>query len=109
MRLAGRVSVRYPSKKDSCGMSILFALQHAVMMLRNMTHRSRVGGDGDTPQRGLRNDSPPSGLSLGDSLHEEVGSEQVLKVGLLAVSRGDVRQEDTLLVSNASLAPVDPP
>jgi hypothetical protein len=54
------------------------------------------GRDGDTPESGLGNDSPPSWLSLGNSLKEEGGNEQVLELVVLSVGGGNVRQEDRL-------------
>jgi hypothetical protein len=62
-------------------------------------YSSGVSRDGDTPQRGLGNDAPPSGLGVGEGLQEEGADEQVLELGVLTVSRGDIRQEDRLPVS----------
>ena len=60
-------------------------------------------GCGDTPESTLRNDVSPAGLSLVDSLVEEVVEEQVLKVGVGTVGLGDVLQEDG--ADNASTTP----
>ena len=54
------------------------------------------GRDGDTPEGGLGNDSPPSWLSLGDGLEEEGGNEQVLELLVLSVGGGNVGKEDRL-------------
>lgn len=51
--------------------------------------------------RSLGNNSPPTGLSTGNGLQEEGRNEQVLQLGVLSVSRGDVGQEDGLIVSLA--------
>lgn len=56
--------------------------------------RSAEGRSGDTPEGTLGDDVPPAGLGLVDGLVEEVGEEEVLEVGVLAVSAGDVLQED---------------
>lgn len=58
---------------------------------------------GDTPESTLGNDVSPPGLSLVDSLAEEVVEQQVLELGVLAVSLGDLLQEDG--ADNASTAP----
>lgn len=48
----------------------------------------------DTQESSLGDNVSPAGLSLVDSLVEEVIEEQVLEIGLLAVSSGDILQED---------------
>jgi hypothetical protein len=53
------------------------------------------GRDGDTPQGGLSDNSPPSGLGLLDGVLEEVIEQQGLELGVLLESLGDVGQEDT--------------
>ena len=60
-------------------------------------------GCGDTPKSTLGDDVSPAGLSLVDSLVEEVIEEQVLEVGVGTVGLGDVLQEDG--ADNASTAP----
>lgn len=60
------------------------------------THSSGVGRDGDTPESRLSDNSPPSSLSVGKSLQEERAGKQVLELGVLSVSGGDVGQEDGL-------------
>lgn len=55
---------------------------------------SREGGEWDTEQDTLCNDSSPSVLSLVDGLVEEVVEEQVLELWGLAVGVGDVLEED---------------
>ena len=57
---------------------------------------SGESGGGDTPENSLSNDSPPAGLSLVNSLVEEVVEEQGLELAVLLVSCGDVTKEDTL-------------
>ncbi|KAI7288172.1 6-phosphogluconate dehydrogenase, decarboxylating [Hortaea werneckii] len=55
------------------------------------------GGEGrsrDTPESALGDDVTPAGLSLLDSLVEEVGKQQVLKVWVGTVGSSDVLQED---------------
>jgi hypothetical protein len=52
--------------------------------------------------RGLGNNSPPTGLSLGNGLQEEGRNEQVLQLGVLSVGSSDVGQEDGLGISTAS-------
>jgi hypothetical protein len=52
------------------------------------------GRSGDTPQSGLADDVTPAVLSVVNGLVEEVVEEQVLKVGVVAVSVGDVLEED---------------
>lgn len=64
---------------------------------------SREGRDRDTEEGGLRNDVSPAGLGLVDGLVEEVVEEQVLEVGVVAVSRSDVLQEDR--ADNAAATP----
>jgi hypothetical protein len=66
--------------------------------IRHEAYSGGVGRDGDTPEGGLGNDAPPSGLSLGNSLQEEGAGEQVLELRVLAVGRGDVGKEDRLNV-----------
>lgn len=51
-------------------------------------------GGGDSEKGGLGDDVSPAGLSLVDSLVEEVVEEQVLQLGVVAVSSSDVLQED---------------
>ena len=58
---------------------------------------------GDTPEGTLGDSVSPSGLSLVDGLAEEVVEQQVLELGVLAVSLGDFLQEDG--ADNASTAP----
>jgi hypothetical protein len=58
---------------------------------------------GNTPEGALGDDVSPAGLSLVDSLVEEIVEEQVLKVGVGTVSLGDVLQEDG--ADDASTAP----
>jgi len=57
--------------------------------------RKRAGesGCGNTEQGSLGNNVSPAGLSLVDSLVEEVVEKKVLKVGVVAVGRGDVLKE----------------
>ena len=57
---------------------------------------SGESGGGDTPENSLSNDSPPAGLSLVNSLVEEVVEEQGLELAVLLVGGGDVLQEDRL-------------
>ena len=64
---------------------------------------SGESGGGDTPETSLGNDSPPAGLSLVNSLVEEVVEEQRLKVAVLLVRSGDVAKEDRL--DDATAAP----
>lgn len=52
------------------------------------------GGGWDTEESGLGDDVSPAGLRLVDGLVEEVVEEEVLEVGVAAVSSGDVLQED---------------
>lgn len=52
------------------------------------------GRGGDTEEGGLADNLAPAGLGLVDGLVEEVVEEKVLQVGLLAVGRGDVLEED---------------
>ena len=58
---------------------------------------------GNTPESTLGDDVSPAGLSLVDSLVEEVVEEQVLEVGVSTVGLGDVLQEDG--ADNASTTP----
>lgn len=53
-------------------------------------------GDGDTPDHRLRDDAPPAGLRLVDSLVEEVVEQQRLELVVLLVRSGDVTEEDGL-------------
>ena len=46
--------------------------------------------------RSLGNDSPPTGLSIGNGLQEEGRNKQVLQLGVLSVGSGDVGQENGL-------------
>lgn len=55
-----------------------------------------VGRDGNTPESGLSDDSPPAGLGLFEGLGEEGSKEEVLEFGVLSVGSGDVRKEDGL-------------
>ena len=55
--------------------------------------------DRTTDSRGLSNDTPPSGLRLGNGLEEEWAGEEILEVGLLSIRRGDVGQEDALSIT----------
>lgn len=64
------------------------------------------GGEGrqrNTPEGRLADNVTPAGLGLVDGLGEEVIEQQVLKVGVVAVSVGDVLQEDG--ADNATTAP----
>jgi len=61
------------------------------------------GRGGDAPKSGLGDDAAPSRLGLVDGLVEEVVEEQVLELGVLGVSVGDVTKEDT--ADDASSAP----
>ena len=63
-----------------------------------------VGRNGDTPEDGLGDDSPPSGLSLSERLEEEGAGQQVLKLRVLAVGGSDVGQEDRLFGRSAFFA-----
>ena len=62
-----------------------------------------VGRDGDTPEDGLSNDAPPAGLGVGNGLQEEGRGQEVLELGVLAVSGGNVAQKDRL--DDAATAP----
>ena len=53
-----------------------------------------MGRDGDTPQGGLSDNSPPSGLSAGNSLQEERASKQVLELRVRTIRLGNILQED---------------
>lgn len=55
---------------------------------------SGEGGSRDTKLGGLGDNLSPAGLGLVDGLVEEVVEQQVGQVGLLAVGRGDVLEED---------------
>lgn len=55
-----------------------------------------MGGDGDSPEGGLSDDSPPSGRSLLDGRLEEVIEQQRLELLVLLEGGGDVGQEDRL-------------
>jgi hypothetical protein len=55
-----------------------------------------VGRDGDSPESGLSDNSPPSGRSLLDSRLEEVVEQQGLELVVLLEGGGDVGQEDRL-------------
>jgi hypothetical protein len=55
-----------------------------------------VGWDGDTPQGGLGDDSPPSGLGGLDGVLEEVVEQQGFELGVLLECLGDVGQEDAM-------------
>lgn len=55
---------------------------------------SGEGRSGDTKLSSLGNGGSPAGLGLVDGLVEEGVEEQVLQVRLVAVSRGDVLEED---------------
>lgn len=57
---------------------------------------SGEGGGGNTPENGLRDDTPPARLRFVSSLVEEVVEEQRLKVAILLVGGGDVTKENTL-------------
>ena len=57
---------------------------------------SGESGGGDTPENSLGNVSPPAGLSLVNSLVEEVVEEQRLEARVLLVRRCDVTEEDRL-------------
>lgn len=52
------------------------------------------GRGGDTPEGTLGDDVAPAVLGLVDGAVEEVVKEQVLEVGVLAVSLGDLLEED---------------
>lgn len=52
------------------------------------------GGSGNTPGDSLGHGSSPRGVGLGDGVLEEVVEQQVLEVGVLSVSLGDVSKED---------------
>ena len=52
------------------------------------------GRNGNTPQSGLGDDSPPSGLSLLDGVLEEVIEQERLELRVLLECLGDVGQED---------------
>ncbi len=65
-----------------------------VMGQEKNTYSSRVGGDGNTPESRLSDNSSPTSLSTSDSLQEEGTGEQVLQFGVLPVSGSDVGQED---------------
>lgn len=56
--------------------------------------RGGKGRCGDTPENGLGADVSPAGLSVVDSLVEEIIEEKVLEVGVGAESLGDVLEED---------------
>jgi hypothetical protein len=76
----------------------LYANQHECVVMKDEgTHGSGECRDGDTPEGGLSNDAPPSGLGFGDGLEEEGAGEEVLEAGVLTVGRSDVRKEDGLL------------
>lgn len=64
---------------------------------------SSEGGQRDTPQSRLADNVAPAGLSLVDSVGEELVEQQVLEVGVLAVGVGDVLQEDG--ADNAATTP----
>ena len=72
--------------------------QRSGQLLASVTVEERQGGgvgrDGDTPQGGLGDDSPPSGLSLLDGALEEVVEQQRFELGVLLECLGDVGQED---------------
>lgn len=54
----------------------------------------RESGSGDTQKGSLGDNVSPAGLGLVDGLVEELVEEKVLQLRLLAVSRGDVLEED---------------
>lgn len=64
---------------------------------------SGESGSGNTKESGLGDNITPAGLSLVDGLVEEVVEQEVLEVGVVAVSSGDVLQEDG--ADNATTAP----
>lgn len=55
---------------------------------------SAEGRERDTPEGGLANNVSPAALSVVDGLVEEVVEQEVLEVGVVAVSVGDVLEED---------------
>lgn len=57
----------------------------------------------DTPESTLADNVSPASLSVVDSLIEEVIEQQVLEVGVLAVSVGDILQENG--ADNAATTP----
>lgn len=58
--------------------------------------RSAERRGGDTPEDSLSDDSSPAGLSVVDSLLEEIVEQQGLELRSLLVRLGDVIQEDRL-------------
>lgn len=52
------------------------------------------GGSRNTPEGSLADDVTPAGLGVVNGLVEEVVEEEVLEVGVVAVSLGDVLEED---------------
>lgn len=64
---------------------------------------SGEGWGWDTELSSLGNNVSPAGLGLVDSLVEEVIEQQVLEIGVVAVSAGDVLQENGS--DNATAAP----
>lgn len=55
---------------------------------------SAESGGGDTPESALADDVSPAALGLLDGGVEELVEQEVLEVGVLAVSVGDVLEED---------------
>lgn len=72
--------------------------QGSGQLLSSVTVEEGQGGgegrDGDTPQGGLGDDSPPSGLGVLDGVLEEVIEQQGLELGVLLEGLGDIGQED---------------
>ena len=58
----------------------------------------RMGRDREAPDGRLGDDPPPAGLGVGDGLGEELVEQEVLELGVLLVSGGDVTKEDTVVV-----------
>ena len=65
--------------------------------------RGSESGQRDTPESRFADDVSPAILGLVDSLSEKLIEQQVLEVGVVAVSIGDVLQENG--TDNASTAP----
>lgn len=65
--------------------------------------RGGEGRDGDTPESSLADNVSPAVLGIVDGLGEELVEQQVLELGVLAVSVGDVLQEDR--ADNATATP----